>query len=109
MRVLHMCRYFRDDLLDKFFPLRLALVQIVNKLLIHFRLGIFQREIVQLDLDLGNTEPLGDRRINVHRLFCFFFLLFRTHKFKRPHIVQTVRQFDDDHTDVFCHRKEHLA
>ena len=41
MRVLHMRRYFRDDLLDKFFPLRLTLVQIVDKLPVHFRLGIF--------------------------------------------------------------------
>ena len=50
-----------------------------------------------------------DRRVNVHRLSGFFFLLFRFHKLQCTHIMKTVRQFYNDNTDIFCHRQKHFT
>ena len=107
--ILHMLRHFRDDLLDELFPLRLTLVQVFHELIVNIRLPVFQRQIVEFCLDLGNTEPLRDRRINIHRLPGFLLLFRRSHKLQRAHIVKPVRKFDNDHSNILCHGKKHLA
>ena len=109
MGVLHMMRNFCHDLLYKLFPLGLSLIQIFHQLEIHFRLIIFQREIIQLRLNLGDSKSLSDRSVNIHRLSGFFLLFCRNHKLQRSHIVQAVCQLDNDHTDIFCHGEKHLA
>ena len=60
-------------------------------------------------LDLGNTQPLRDGRVDVHRLAGFLLLFRRRHELQRTHIVEPVRQFDNDHADILCHGKEHLS
>ena len=109
IRILHMCRYFFYDLLYEFFPLCLSCIDLVHQVIEHLRLGIFERQVIKLCLDLGNTKTLCDRRIDVHRLFRFFFLLCRRHELQGTHIMQTVCQFDNDHTDILRHGKEHLT
>ena len=36
------------------------------------------------------------------------FLFIGRHVFHGPHIMQTVRKFDQGHADILCHGKEHL-
>ena len=49
------------------------------------------------------------RRIDVHGFARFLDLLFRLHRLDRPHVVQTVGQLDEDHTQIFGHGHEQLA
>ena len=107
--IFHMRGHFRHNLLHELFPLGLAFIQFFNQIVINIRLPVFQRQIIQLCLDLGNTEPLGNGRVNIHCLPGFFLLFSRGHKLQRPHIVKPVRQLDNDNADVLCHRKKHLA
>ena len=81
----------------------------MHQLIINFRLIIFQRKVIEFDLDLGNTEALCDRGINIHRLTRFFLLRLRRPVLCGPHVVQTVRQFYQNNADILCHRKEHLS
>jgi len=106
--ILHMLRHLGDDLLNEFLTLGLSGIQVLHKLIIDFRLVVFQGQIVELCLDLRNTQPLSNGRVDVHRLSCLFLLLLRGHELQRPHIVEPVRQLDDDHPDVLRHRQEHL-
>ena len=96
------------NLMDKFFPLRFAHGNLIHQIIVNLRLEVFQRQVVQFHLDFGNTQALGDGRVDVHRLPGFFFLLALRHVFQRPHVVQTVRQLDEDYPDILCHGQKHL-
>ena len=109
VRILHMRGNLIHDLLDKFFPFRFSCIDLLYQIVKNLRLGIFERQVIKLCLDLGNTKPLCDRSIDIHGFFCFFQLLLRSHILQGTHIVQTVGKLDDDNTDIFCHRKEHLT
>ena len=52
---------------------------------------------------------MGKRGIDFHSFFGNALLLVFSKVFQGPHIVQTVRQFDQDNTDVLRHGHEHLA
>ena len=47
----HMPGNFRHDLLDKFFPLGLAGIQVFHELIVYIRLPVLQRQVVELRLD----------------------------------------------------------
>ena len=52
---------------------------------------------------------MGKRGIDFHSFFGNTLLLVFSKMFQGPHIVQAVRQFDQDNTDVLRHGHEHLA
>ena len=75
---------------------------------VRFRLEIAERKVVELHLEAADTETVGERRIDFKRLFRLFALFFRPHVLERPHIVEAVREFNQDHADVLRHREKHL-
>ena len=79
-----------------------------HQVIVDLRLQILQRQIIQLDFDLGNTKPVRDRRIDIHRLTGLLFLFLRRPVLCCAHIVETVCQLDKDDPDILCHRKEHF-
>ncbi len=84
IRILHMRRYFVYNLLHKFLSLHLPCVDLVYKVEENFRLRILKRQIVQFRLNLRDTKPLGDGRIDIHRLLSFLPLFLRLHELQRP-------------------------
>ena len=65
------------DLIDEFLTCILFQCNFFDQIVIDFRLQIFQGKIIQFYLDLGNTEPVCDRRVDIHGLTRFFLLLRR--------------------------------
>ena len=108
-RFFDMGTHFCDNTVHKFLAFCFTQSDLFYQVIINFRLQIFQRKVIQLYLDLGNTKSLSKRSINIHRLSRFFFLFFRLHIFQRTHIVKPVCKLDQDHTDILCHGKEHLT
>ena len=108
-RIFNVLGYFLYDLLDKLFPLRLSGIDLIHQIIKHFRLRILQSQVIQLCLDLGNTEPLRNGRIDVHGLPGLFFLLLRAHKLECSHVVEPVCQLDDNDPDILRHGQEHLT
>ena len=100
--------HIRDDAVDKRLPLRLLLIDLMNQIVIGFRLQILQGEIVQLIFDFCDTKPLGNRRIDINGLSCLFLLLVRRHIFQGPHVVKPVRQLDKNDPDVLGHCQKHF-
>ena len=109
VRVLHMLLYLFHDLLYELLPLHLTVVNLLHKLEECLRLGILKSQVVKLCLDLGYPKPLGDGGIDIHRLLRLLLLLRGRHELERPHIVQAVRQLNNDDPDIFRHSKEHLT
>ena len=103
--LLHLCH----DTSDKIISCALAQRNLLHQLIIDFRLQILQRQVIQLDFHLGDTEPLCDRGINIHRLARLLDLLFPRHVFQRTHIVKTVGKLDQNDPDILCHRQKHFS
>ena len=108
VRILHMACHLIYNLLYKFLPLCLPVINLLHKIIEHFRLIVLQRQIIQFFLDFRNSKSLCDRSVDIHRLSRLLLLLVRWPKLCRTHIMQTVCQLHDDHTDILGHRKKHL-
>jgi hypothetical protein len=71
---------------------------------------VAEGERLQLIHEAVQPDPLGKRRIDVHRLACDpAALLVGLDVVQRPHIVQPVGELDQQHPDVVGHRQQELA
>ena len=107
--IVHVLFDFRHDGLYIFLTGTLLLCDLGYQIIIDIRLQIFQCQIIQLDLYFRNTKTLCNRCIDIHGFSGFFFLLMRRHIFQCSHIMQTVRQFNQNNTNIFCHGKKHFS
>ncbi len=97
------------NLLDVVLPLRFPFTDLLDQLVVNLRPQVPKRKIVQLYLDFADAETGRNRRIDVQRLLCNALLFLRRLVLERAHIVQTVRQLDQDDTDVLDHGQKHFA
>ena len=67
-----------------------------------------EREVLELPLHLPDPEPLGQRRVDLHRLAGDPLLLLDRQGVQRPHVVEPVGELDEDDPDVLGHRQQHL-
>ena len=73
------------------------------------RMQRLEREVLELPLDRVDTEPVGDRAVDVERLAGLLDLLLLGHRGDRAHVVQAIGELDQDDPDVRGHRDHHLA
>ena len=106
--LLHLPRDFLCDLCHILLPLALPLADLLHQIVVDIRLEIFERQIIQFHLDAADSEPLGDRRVNIKRLLRNPLLLLHRLMRERPHIVQPVRQLDQNDADVLRHGEKHF-
>ena len=91
----------------------LALVALLGDELLD--LGVLARvqggegEVLQLPLDRVDSQPVGQRRVDLQRLARLRHLLLLGQGAQGAHVVQAVGQLDQDHPDVGGHRHHHLA
>ena len=76
---------------------------------VRLRLQIPERQLFELVLHLAHPEPVGDRRVDVARFLGDLDPPFLRQMAERPHVVQSVRQLDQNHADIVDHREQHLA
>ena len=107
-RLADMHFHIAHDLIDKGLPFSLFQGDLLHEIIIDLGLEIFQGQIIKLNLDLADSETLGDRCIDLPCLPRLLLLLLRAHILERPHIVQPVGKLDEDDTDILRHRQEHL-
>ena len=69
----------------------------------------FEAEIFQLVLDVVDTKPVGNRRVDVQCLTGNGTSLCRRHGTESTHVMSTIGQLDHDDADVVHHRQQHLA
>ena len=108
-RILHMLLYLFHNPVDKILSFTFFQGNLVYQIVVHIRLQVFKRKIIQFHLDLRYTKAHGNGRINIHGLPGLFLLLFRTHVLQSTHIVETVRKLDQNYSDILCHGKKHFS
>ena len=96
------------DFSDELFPFCFLRTDFLLQFRIGFRMKIFQRNVLQFILHGIDTETVRQRRIDLQSLPRFLHNLFRFHEFDGPHVVQTVRQLDNQDADVLGHGQEHF-
>ena len=89
--------------------LRGLFLQCLNDLLIADRVQILKAQVLQLPFQLLHTQAVGNGGVDLHGLQRFLLLLLRRLILHGAHIVQPVRHFDEDDTDVLAHGQKHLA
>ncbi len=70
---------------------------------------IFETQILQLGLDLEESEPVGERGVDIQRLAGDLILLGRSHGAESAHVVQPVGHLDQHHPYVLAHGQKQLA
>src|SRR5450759_3896191 len=72
-------------------------------------LEVSKGEILQLPLDLPDPQPVSQGGVDVERLARDLAPLQIRQRVERPHVVETVRELDEDDPKVLGHRDHHLA
>ena len=80
-----------------------------NQILVSVRIQIAQAEIFQLLLNLINTKSMRKRRIDIQSFLRNALLTLWRLRFERTHVMRTVGKLNQNHTDIFAHRKNHLT
>src|ERR1043165_1918011 len=99
----------RRHALEEGFVFRTTFFQLFGELAIVFRVQVAKREILELAAQFTHSEPMRDRREDLHRLFGDTLALLGVEVLKRAHVMQAVGEFDEDNAYVVDHRQQHLA
>src|SRR5690606_4007883 len=68
-----------------------------------------EAEILELDLEAIDTEPIRDRRVDLERLARDAPLLVERQRADRAHVVSAIGELDEHDAQILHHREEHLA
>ena len=86
-----------------------VLRDLLSELVVDVRVQISEAKVFELHLDPADPEAVGDRRVDVEGLLRDAFCLMRAQVLERAHVVEAVRELDQDHADVLGHRDDHFA
>jgi hypothetical protein len=99
-----------DAILAMRSPPPLQLLEPLGDRIIGFGLELLEGERLHLLHELVHADPLGERRIDIHRLARDAAALLRIlDVMERAHVVQPVGQLDQQHADVVGHREQEFA
>ena len=73
------------------------------------RIERLEAELLELDLQAVDAEPVRDRCVDVERLARDPALLVDGQRLNRAHVVGSVRELDENHAQIFRHCEQHLA
>ncbi len=95
---------------DHVAPFVAQIVQTGGNTLARFGVQRLEGNILKLFLDFMHADTLGERRVNLQRFKTDAAALFRLgNMMQRAHVMQAVGQLDQQHADVFGHRKDEFA
>ncbi len=109
LRFLQLHRDGRLELSDESFSRAALRVYSTAQRFIALRFEIAERQLLKLVLDLAHPETVGDRRVDVAGLLCDLDTALVRQMVERPHVMETIRELDEDNADVVDHGEKHLA
>jgi len=101
--------HFLDDALDVFLALAPFLGDLFDQIVIGFVIQIPEAQIFQFPFDAVHAEAVRKRRVDLLRFAGGLHLFLLRLELEGPHVVEPVRQLDDDDADVLRHGQQHLA
>src|SRR5438067_1081502 len=78
--------------------------ELLGDLAIVLGLEVFEREVLELPLDLPDAQAMRQRRVDVHGLSRDALLLLGRERRERAHVVKAVAELDDHDPQVVRHR-----
>ncbi len=96
-------------LIDVFFPIAFLLRDVALELVVNLRVEILERQIFELALDPGDSQPVRQGRVNIQRFLGGQNALLRRHMIQGAHVVDAIGELDQNHPHVLAHGKQHLA
>ena len=96
-------------ILNKPLALLPLLLDLLHQIIIKLRLQVPEAQVLQLPLDIGNTQAVGKGRIHLDGFLGNALLLFFLDEFQGAHVVQPVSQLNHDYPDVLGHGQKQLA
>ena len=97
------------DLLEEFLLVAARAAQRVLEHLVTARIQRLEPQVLELELDVVEPEPLGDRRVDLERLAGDRPAPRRRHGRDGAHVVHAVGELHQDDAQVAHHRQQHLA
>ena len=85
------------------------LIQQLGDFLVGVRLQVAERQVFQLPLQVANTEPVCQRRVDIKHFFSNFTPLVFGRVFHRPYSRRSLCQFDQRYPYVVNHGDQHLT
>ncbi|MPM61172.1 hypothetical protein SDC9_108028 [bioreactor metagenome] len=95
--------------LINFIPLLSRLFNFSRKFSVRLRVFVLETKFFEFGFYGKKTQSMRQRRINVHGFTGYLELLGRSHGRQCPHIVQTIGNFYQDHTNIFRHRQQEFT
>ncbi len=80
-----------------------------RQLLVRLRLEVQERQVLELPFHAPHAQPVRDGRVDVERFAGDLPPLGFGEEAQGAHVVEAVRELDQDHPQVRDHRQEHLA
>ncbi|MNX96057.1 hypothetical protein D3C86_1283580 [compost metagenome] len=68
-----------------------------------------ERQFLELAVNRVETQPVRDRRVDLHGFERDPAPLLGRHEIERTHVVRAIGQLDQDHPHIARHRQQHLA
>ena len=99
---------FVHGFLDHGFPFVPLDLDLFHQFIVMLGFHVPESQIFQFPFDGVDPQPVGQGRVDFQGFRRDPFLLVHRHVFHGPHVVQPVRQFDQDHPDVLGHGQEHF-
>ena len=106
---LNLVGYFLSNLIKKFLALLFFHREVILNLLVCNRVKVAYSQILKFLLDCSDTETVSNRSVNLKGFERFFSLFMRRHMLECTHIVQSVRKFNNNYTDILVHGNKHFA
>ena len=98
-----------DNGLDVLFSAFLVLNERFDDFLVFVGIDVLEREVFQFVLEVVQTEPVGERHVDVQRLLRNGLALLGLHVPHGPHVVDAVGNLDHDDPGVLGHGRDELA
>ena len=95
--------------LEEFLVLLALRPEALDDLVIADRVEHLEAQVLQLPFDTAHTQPVRDRRIDLHGFERLVALLALGQELERARVMQPVGQLDQDDADILGHGEEHLA
>ena len=109
-RLLHLPRHRLVNLVNFDIGLVADMFQPAGDRLIGFGFQLLERQQLHLAHIFVHADPLGERRVDIHRLLGDAAALFGAFdEMQRPHIVQPVSELDQKHADIVRNREQEFA
>ena len=105
----HLITQYPYSIINEAFTLRTGYGNHTGYLMIFLRFKIMECKVLQLPFDMPHPQPVSERSVNLQCFLGYGLAPVPWKCLEGVHIVEPVRQLDENHAQVFCHSDQHFT